>query len=345
MTKGTLPNKAGWRLLASALAMLAAVAGSAAAQGPSRSDSLALHGYGHVISERSHATDRPEHEIEHDLSLLGTWAFHPRAKAWMQIAHLSETGRLRLDWAFVSFELHETCSVYAGQARLPIGLGNETRDVQALRPSATLPLLYNDDLGLADEAFQGAMIEERLRWPANVDLTVEAYAAAAMVPDADDAQRGRVLGGRVSLQPEGTGLTFKLSGYAGRVKTDEDARARKQALVASVMLERETWSLQAEYGQARLGEQSLALGYVQADYRLAESWQVFTRFDQGSQREQGVEPLRERSLAMGLAWKPSQHWGMRLEWSHHRGQIASEEDEQPARPRWNKVALSANYMF
>lgn len=326
---------------------------------PSASPAVEFHGYGHVALERQSETPQADTETEHDLSLLATAAFTDRLRGWVQIAHLSETGRLRLDWAFVDWTLTPSTSLHVGQARLPLGLGNEVRDVQALRNSASLPLLYDDDLGLADEALRGAMVTTRWDHTAWGDFSLDAWGAGQMVPDAGAARTGPVVGGRLEWTPLQSPWTFKLSGYLGRQDPadDEDdvggppagepdgGRQDKRAGVISAHGDFSPWTVSAEWGAGVLNGQQLDIGYAAIDRDIDGFGGVFARLDTASIHELagGEAPRRRHRLGLGVAWKPSPQWGARAEWARNHGNL--EESDQPLRPRWNEVTVSLNFMF
>lgn len=339
-------------------AIVAALAvGMSAAAQDLTADGFDLHGYGHVEALHRGGTDGGS-EVEHDVSLLGHWRLNQRGSVWLQLAHLSETRRVRVDWGFLDWELTPTVTLRAGQVRLPLGLYNETRDVQALRPSASLPLLYDEDLRLADESLRGLSFEQRGD-ALSGEFSMEAYAALAMVPDADKAARSRVLGGRLTWNHPSTGVTLNLSGYAGRTSSSaetgdadgEPAHAgwqRKRGLVVSGRLDRGSWTFDAEAGLARLGDVRLSTAYGQASRRLSDQWAMFVRAERMQLRPEGAEALRLDRLSAGLAWSPSPRWGLRLEASRERGARLHEVEDattEPVTGSQNVVRLSVNTSF
>ena len=320
------------------------------AAGQTAADAFALHGYGHIQAVRTRSAEAPDNEVDHEVSLLGTWTATPRTKAWLQVAYLGETGSVRLDWAFVSFDLSQATTLYLGRARLPLGLANELRDVQALRPSASLPIIYDEERGLADESLRGAVIQHRMRHDTLGAFAAEAFAADAMQGHGGTAAAGQVLGGRLSWEPAGSDWTWKLSGYGGELRAGGGEKERRTALVLSGRLDRGHWAVQAEAGQARLGERKLALAYLQADLALGGAWRGFGRVDQRLSRNPGEATERERSLSLGLAWQASDHWGLRLEWVHHHGGQAHEDDPPrqvpgDTRPTWKQATVALNCQF
>lgn len=347
-----------WRRFAAAGMAAAALAGPAGAQEPTSGLELHGHGYGHAAAETNAEGPADGTRAAHDLSLLGSVGLGGRYRLWAQIAHTSELQRLRLDWAFLDVDLTPQLTLHLGQARVPLGLINETRDAQALRPSASLPLLYSDELSLADEALRGGVLDWRAPGGSFGELTFEGWLARNIVPDAGAARRARVAGARLSWDTPLPGLGFKLSGYRGRVANvddDEDddddgapavpaafrpAYESKRSFVASVSYDTGAWKLTAEAGRSRVGERSAKAGYLEVQWRPLDRWHGFARLE-GAHRandDSGAAATHRRAAA-GLAWMAHEHWGVRLELGHNR------ETGRPGRGRWNDALLSVNFVF
>lgn len=335
-------------IAAVALITVAWAVPSAAQQSSSR---FALHGYGHVAglgTTPDEASDGDDDSHDYDVSLLGTVRVSDKVSAWLQGAHLSEISRPRLDWAFVRVDVTPATTVYLGQPRMPVAFSNELRDVQALRASASLPTIYDDDLGLADEALRGGVLEHRARGRAWGDLTVEAFGAAQVVPDVDRVRTGTVAGGRVAWTPAGSAWTHKVSGYAGRLRreVDDDAPAvddafdHKRALVLSSRLEQPRWALQSEFGVAHLVDHRLLVGYVQMERQVFQRWRAFTRFDLG-QLDYDGDTSSYRRLSAGVGYRLPKYAGVRLELTRNRGRLDDDGDDGAA----TRVIASVNFVF
>lgn len=313
-------------------------------------DGVDLHGYGHVQLQRGVEHPGDGGEVEHDVSLLGSIRLADGYRLWAQIAHTSELRRLRLDWAFLDIEAGPSLTLHLGQARAPLGLLNDTRDVQALRASASLPLLYGDELGLVDEALRGAVADWRSSPTAWGEFTVEGWVAASVVPDAGNARDARLVGGRFGWSTPLPGLTLKLSGYRGRVvqlgddgADDADAPAdyrTKHSYILSAQYETAAWTLSAEAGRSRFGDRSARGGYVGAEWRANARWRGFARLESARRDDPDLgESGTRRRTAVGLAWLPHEHWGARLEVGRNRATGASD------RMHWTDARLSVNFVF
>ena len=140
------------------LTVLLALAGSDA-RAVDVSEEISVHGYGDIGSARSNvdATGQEQgaRETISNLSLVGIWQASERTKVWVQLFRSGDLGKVRVDWAFVDYQAPTGQTIRVGRVRLPFGLHNESRDVQALRPSASMPYLYNEELALGVWAAEG----------------------------------------------------------------------------------------------------------------------------------------------------------------------------------------------
>ena len=315
---------------------------------------LELRGYGHVAVRREAISAETPAAVEHDVSLLAAVALGERVRLWAQVAHLSETGRLRLDLMFLDWELSPQTTVRIGQARLPVGLYNETRDVQALRASANLPLLYGGDSASLDEGFRGVVVEHRLGSGLLGSLTIEAFAAWAVSPDVKPAELARLGGGRFSWATPWPALTVKLSGYSGYLRTAHSgaagARPREQALVGSLQYEGRQWSFNAEAARLSSDDHRQRVAYAEAIRQLSPQWRAFVRAEYVRDEDvSSQEAVRQRKrLAVGAAWNASEHWGLRVEAARNSGrpeQLPASVTLDTARQRWNDARVSVNYLF
>ena len=146
-----------------AATLIALASGSAAAIDVG--DRIEVHGFGDLGHEvaNANATGRGlgDRETGHNLSLVGVWQATDRLKAWAQLFQSSELGKVRVDWAFLDYQTASGQTLRFGRVRLPFGLHNESRDVQALRPSASLPYLYDEEMAFVDESFDGGSVEHK----------------------------------------------------------------------------------------------------------------------------------------------------------------------------------------
>ena len=314
-----------------------------------------LHGYGdlaHTVANVDATGERlGARETSHNLSLVGIWQATDRTRVWGQLFRSSELGKVRVDWAFADYHAGSGQTWRAGRVRMPFGLHNESRDVQALRPSASMPFLYDEELALVDEAFDGASVEQRIALGRG-SATIEVYAAQQLLSGGPQSARGAALGARVGIETPIDGLSFRLSGYAGRLRPDgADERAAKRGWAASARYVRDAIDLQAEVARGRLYERSVSTWYLQGALELSERWQAVTRLEHitTDTARRGEDAFGERRLIAGLAWRISPNFGLRLEQQFHRGHamavLHETLEEGEGRHRWTSTVLSANYQF
>jgi hypothetical protein len=305
-----------------------------------------LHAYGQISELKNAEVPVAGWENDYDVSLLGVWRMHPDFKAWLQIAHYSEMRRTRVEWAFLDWTLSGSTTLRLGQARLPMGMLNESRDVQALRNSIGLPLMYGHERPLVDEAFRGAVLEQRSGSSNGGELITEYYASGAMIADEGQGIGSRIVGGRVHWTPPSSAWSFAASAYAGQQSmADADARAwrARSAAVGSAKWHAPEWDVIGEIGVGRFGANSNRAGYLQCDHLLAPQWAMFVRADFMRQHDAAEgPPSRRERLSTGLAWRPSLNWGLRFEAGSNHAPTATPLSTA-ARPSWNDFALSVNF--
>jgi len=319
------------------------------------SEHLALHGYGDIGHAWSNvdATDRAlgAGETMHNLSLVGIWQASERTKLWAQLFRSSDLGKVRVDWAFVDYQAPTGQTLRVGRVRLPFGLHNESRDVQALRPSASLPYLYEEHLALVDESFDGASVEQRFAL-GDGSATVEVFAANRLTAGGEQSARGAVIGARAIIETPVEGLSFRMSAFAGRLTPDgSDARRSKRGWAASARYSHDGVDLEAEVARGSLYERQVSTWYLQAARDVGERWQAFARLERivTDLSQAGDDAFQEQRWAVGAAYRIHENFGVRLDQQFHRGYgipVLNETVEAGAgRHRWTSTLLSANYQF
>jgi hypothetical protein len=270
---------------------------------------------------------------------------------WAQLFRSSELGKVRVDWAFVDYQAPTGQTLRVGRVRLPFGLHNESRDVQALRPSASLPYLYDEELTLVDESFDGASVEHRFAFGDGA-ATVEAFAANRLLSGGKQSAQGAVIGARAIVETPVEGLSFGASAFAGRLTPNTaDTRGSKRGWAASARYRHDAVDLQAELARGFLYQRRVSTWYLQAARDLGERWQAFARLERivTDTAQGGDDAFREQRWAVGAAYRINEHFGVRLEQQFHRGYgipVMNEMVEAGAgRHRWTSTLLSANYQF
>lgn len=341
-------------ILSTLLTALLALAGTSA-RAVDVSEEVSLHGYGDIGRARSNVDATGQElggrETMSNLSLVGIWQASERTKVWAQLFRSSDLGKVRVDWAFVDYQSPAGQTLRVGRVRLPFGLHNESRDVQALRPSASMPYLYNEELALADESFDGASVEQRFTLGGGA-ATVEVFAANRLLSGGKQSARGTAIGARAIVETPVEGLSFGASAFAGRLTPDTaDTRGSKRGWAASARYRHEAVDLQAEVARGFLYERRVSTWYLQAAHDVGERWQAFVRLERivTDTAQRGDDAFQEQRWAVGTAYRINEHFGIRLEQQFHRGYaipVLSETVEAGAgRHRWTSTLLSANYQF
>ena len=185
------------------------------------------------------------------------------------------------------------------------------------------------------------------------NITVEAYAAAALIPEGRiPIARGPALGGRLSVDTAVDGLSFRVSGYQARPSDpDGGPRRSKNAWAVSSRYEHGRVDLQAEYGSGFVLDHAVRSGYVQAALKLTESWQAVTRFEHvlADTDRRGDDAFEEKRLLVGVAYALNRNFGLRIEQQFHRGYaqpvLADKVEAGAGQGRWTSSVVSLNYLF
>ena len=305
-----------------------------------------FHGYGDFTAlHTSHEDDGWGRE--HDVSLVAHLPLSQSVELWVQGAHSSETDAVKLDWAFLDWSMNPVTSLRLGQIKLPFGLINEVRDVQALRLSASMPHVYSDELQIIDEAVRGMALERRVDRDSGAALTLELYAALQMLPDAGEVRDSRVVGARAAWSPAGDGWNYSFSGYFGKQDSDADTsgavrRQNKRAAALSVERAWGRWTMKGEVARASIGDINFIPVYLQLDHRSSARWGAFARAETTRLRGTG-DAERLSRFAAGAAWMATSHLGARLEVAHNTG--THRHVTGSARENWTDVHVSVNFVF
>ena len=318
-------------------------------------DQFEVHGYGDLSQTAARVDASGQglgaHVTTYNLSLVGTWRATDRTQLWVQLGLNEELKRPNIDWAFIDYQAASGQTYRLGRIRVPVGMHNELRDVQALRPSAGLPLIYLENLSLIDESADGGMVTQKLSL-GDSRLSIDAFAATAMHSDDAEAARGSAWGARAMIETPINGLTLSGSGYRGKLALGgASGRRTKKGWVLSAHFANEQIDLQAEVARGHVYDHGVSAWYVQAALPLAESWHVTARFEGmvTDVAERKDDAYREERGTVGLAYSINRNFGLRLEQRLHRGYASAVADGRLAaglgRHRWTSTVLGVNFKF
>lgn len=317
-------------------------------------ENVELHGYGHVgflatDANRYLRADNGGTEDYRDLALLFTASLNERSKAWAQLYGIY--GKARVDWAFVDYQVANGPNLRLGQIKLPIGLYNETRDIEFTRPSSLRPFLYHEASEVSDEAFRGLSLAYNHDLGGG-SLTWDAYVGHAVEFESGDHRHYGLVGGRVSYQTPMDGLRTTLSAYGNnleRIETGETTR--KKAWILSMDYTRDALDLKAEYGHVTSFGETGETWYCQAAYTLRERWTPYLRYDYFTpDRANRDDPsFYQRATVVGLGYIFNDYVGLRLETHFNHGYAlpvaAGEMDAGAGKTDWRMTAVSLNFVF
>ncbi len=300
-----------------------------------------------------------------------------------------------IDYRFFSNEQHHH-GVRLGRIKNPLGLYNDTRDVAFTRPGVILPQsIYFDrtrDLALSSD---GGELYGELRFAANT-LSWELVVAQPRTSDVDTeiallgADRvGNLEGdtsliGRLIYDHYGGRLRFAISSaqlnleyQPGSGDPGGAGTIRFTPTVLSGQFNSEDWSITAEYARrnfhfgddivyvpAMLKKITGESYYLQSEYRLAEKWELMTRYDVTYQNVddrtgQKLETLTAGAIpgysqfakdwTVGVRWDPTPVWMVRAEQHWVNGTAWLPFQDNPDRTktyqRWHLFTVLVSYRF
>lgn len=321
-------------------------------------ESVEMHGYGHLGFLKTDANRYLKAGTEgtwqyRDLALLFTGKLNDRSKAWVQL--YGSEGKVRVDWAFVDYQLAIGPTLQFGQIKLPLGIYNETRDVEFIRPSSMRPFLYQDAAEISDEAYRGVgLLHDHDLGGGSMSWNVYAGRIAEFEADHPHNHKGLV-GVRAVYRTPVDGLSVMVSAYDSQIEMKESGEAgHKRVTVLSLDHVRGDLDLKAEYGRKSAFGETAETWYGQAAYTFGEKWTPYLRYDyvttDRANRANRADPsFYQRSTVLGLGYKFSANVGLRLETHINHGYampVAAEEVEAGAgETDWNMTVFSLNFIF
>jgi hypothetical protein len=322
---------------------------------------LDIHGYGHQLylqtSKNAYlGADKDGSFQDNLLALVVTASVAPKTKVWAQITANSGES-FNADWFYVDHTFDANWSMRIGKALLPVGFYNEIVDARLLQKSSVLPLVYQPDTDLVDEAFGGVggtWTKDTSAGRLNVDAFgghIVEHAAVA----SSQKQKGLV-GFRIDYAPPIEGLRLMVSAAA---KTNREntatADTKKNYALLSAEWARNNLDLKAEYGRTRSSTadqvENVTVYYVQAGYDLNDAWSVFGRYDSLSAPALSAISAAnsQKTFAAGVTYKLNGNISLRLENHFNKGYAAAVMSGEVAagagRERWNLMGASVNFIF
>lgn len=342
--------------LVGTLALLAAVPSAAADFG-----NISVNGYGHQMYARTSANeylgaDRSGSFKDNIFSMVWSAKLDDRSRLWAQITSLSGES-LAAHWFYVDRQLTDATVIRAGKVLQPIGFYNEIIDARFLQKSSVLPLLYQPDTDLVDEAYGGVGVGHTVKagkGEAIIDLYGGQIVEHASV--AATQRQKHLLGARVDWRTGVDGLRLMGSVADKKQQVQGDpADTTKRSLLLSAEYRTGDWELRGEAGSI---DRKLAgvsaktrVWYAQAGYDINDRWQVFTRYD--DLRAPGFDSADastyQRTVAVGGTWRINSNIAFRLEQHFNKGYAAPVLSGATAagsgKTDWQLLAASVNFIF
>lgn len=341
---------------AGALALLAAGPAAAAEFG-----NITITGYGHQSYVRSSANqflggDKTGSFKDNIFSTVWSAKLDDRSRLWAQLTANSGEA-INVDWFYIDRQLTDSTVIRAGKVLQPIGFYNEIIDARFLHKSTVLPLLYQPDTDLVDEAYGGVGVGHTMslgKGQATFDLyggqIVEHAAVAA------DQRQKHLLGVRADWRPDIDGLRLMVSAADKKQRVVTDAAdTTKRSYLVSAEYRTGDWEVRAEGGSI---DRKLAgvsdktrVWYLQTGYDINERWQAFVRYD--DLRAPGFDAsdasTYQRTVAVGGTWRINSNISFRLEQHFNKGYAApvlsGETAAGTGKTDWQLFAASVNFIF
>jgi hypothetical protein len=317
-------------------------------------ENIELHGYGHVgllatDTNRYLNADNGVSNDYKDLALLFTASLNERSKAWLQLFH--SDGKSRVDWAFVDYQVTNSTSLRLGQIKLPIGLYNEIRDIEFIRPSSLKPFMYHEASEIANEAYRGLGVAYDHELGSG-NLTWDLYTGQSIEYESSDHRHQGLIGGRITYQTPVEGLRAMISAFSEKIEIlTTGETSHENAHILSLDYTLDALDLKAEYGREEVFGKSAETWYVQAAYAINERWRPYLRYDYiTTDRDNSNDPsFYQNATVVGLGYTFNEHIGMRLETLFNHGYampVAAEEMEAgTGKTDWQMTAVSINFNF
>ncbi|TDU28395.1 phosphate-selective porin O/P [Panacagrimonas perspica] len=316
------------------------------------------------------------------------------AQGLIRDAGRTDSGKPRLDYALLDWNViqraESTAGVRLGRVKNPLGLFNDTRDVIFARPSILLPQsIYFDGAGLRGIFFSsdGAQLyagrafglhDWSMTLSTALDRDFTRNERELLLGDGAGPEEIRLEGlvfSQLTDSWNGDRVRLSLSHAHAKVTVDPsptfpiDAEVNVNVYVASARYNAERYSLTGEYIYTRSRTHLDTVpsasasdgGYIQFDYRPAEHWSMFARYDVNfvdaddrngnrAAAELGVDRYSRfaRDLTLGVGWHPDSHWGVWGELHSIYGTSTAPALDNPDGaddPHWFLFTVMAGYRF
>ena len=296
-----------------------------------------------------------------------------------------DNGRVELDWAYADFQLHPLCDVQLGRVKIPLGLYNESQDIDAARSSVLLAQsLYPTRLRDLQVAVDGGKVSGRAEMgdagalsytmfggtkQFDRDGAYAAYVGQTSRMTVNEAAVKAVYGGMVQWDTPVPDVALRFTAYQARdividgvslfggqpVHFVSDSRS----LVTSLQWEPRDWTFAAEYlNIATAGESTT--GAVTRPYEfdynggyVSATWHVRSWLDGYVASEYRHSEVAGRPTSFGWSWiaainvLPLRNWSLKAEYQYQDNAVGvlAVENPQGVSQSWHLFALKTTVDF
>lgn len=296
-----------------------------------------------------------------------------------------DNGDVQLDWAYADVRLHDLVGVQAGRVKMPIGLYNESQDLDVANtavflPQSVYPIRLREVMLSVDGAKVGGFVDLPLG-----GFTYSLYGGTKQVEDdgsyatyigqtsritPDDISVGPVFGGMLHWNTPIAGLGVRLSTYQNREVEVEGQLAffpfrdttfttDTGRYMASIEWEGSDWSLASEYLYLHIDGRSVSAGVgrpYEFDYHggyLSATWHAARWVDWYAAVEYKHTDILGVGTNHGWSWiaalnlMPLVNWSLKAEFQYHDGSVGVQSSDNPTgiASTWQVLALKTTVDF
>lgn len=294
-----------------------------------------------------------------------------------------DNGRLELDWGYVDYHAHDWFDVQVGRVKIPLGLYNESQDIDAARTSVFLAQsVYPTRLRELLVSVDGGKVAGRFDLADAGALSYTVFAGTKHFDDdgayatyvgetarftVEDLDVGPVFGGMLHWDTPLPDVSLRFTAYqshdidvrgtslSGTTRLTTDSRS----LVTSVQWEPHDWTITAEYLHIDTDGESVR-GVVTSPYEfqydggyLSATWHACSWMEGYVATEYRHNELRGRPTNFGWSWiaainlLPLRNWSLKAEYQYQDNSIAvlSTDNPQGVAESWHLLALKTTVDF
>lgn len=294
-----------------------------------------------------------------------------------------DNGRVELDWGYVDVQLHHLCDVQVGRVKIPLGLYNESQDIDAARTAIFLPqsvyptrlreLLVSVDggklSGRVDLESAGAWSYTLFAGTKHFDDegAYATYVGETSRLNVEDITVGPVYGGMLQWDTPLPDVALRFTAYRSNDIEVQGQSAfghtvfttDSSSLVAAVQWEPRDWTLAAEYLHIATEGESVTGSTVRPyEFRydggyLSATWHARSWLELYAATEYRHNGVAGRPTNHGWSWigalnvMPLRNWSLKAEYQYQDNTVGvlGVDNPQGIAPYWHLFALKTTVDF